>query len=504
MTVVVTAARRACLAACLVAGAAWAQTPAGPPPRPAAVDPLPAGWRALHQQAGWQAALAGQTVVIVEEGFTHLRGLDGAGRPVWRTRYQDAPRGIQQLFVIDGQPLMYGGERLTRLDPRTGTVESQRPVPFLAGSFSREHGGGPWLNDAHGACALSGDCSFQLVDCRSGAPVGPRYDFQRLCRYSHRAGGGLGPKSCGCWGKGGALLGRSGDVLVAALQGLRRTGPNDLPGDVALGVHARTGKEVWRVRTDREPASYVDGAGVTPSGRTCWLADAFGALTALDCASGRKLWAVNPPGAEPPHRPDSWITGLREPAAIFHFDGDKATLYAERAGKALWSVATKGAAFAAVRGHLPTGYVATRGTGKPGALLLLHPRTGAVATRIDVPDKGASFFDAGDGRTLVLVDRDLRLHDAHGSVLARARLPFAAKLTVGDRLVAAAGTEGLVALDRATLKERGRLRGWYEVRAVEGALGARRVLCERLGDTLHHDATRPRQILLLEMASGGE
>jgi hypothetical protein len=410
---------------------------------------------------------------------------------------------MQQLFIVDGRPLMYGGERLSSLDPRTGKVESQQPVPFLAGSFPREHGSGCWLNDARGACYLSCDCSFQLVECKNGARVGPRYDFDRICRYSHRQGGGMGPKSCGCWGKSGTLVGRSGEVLVAALHGLQREGHGAFPGNAVVGVHARSGKQVWRVPADREPASYIDGAGVTPSGKTCYLADAFGALTALDCASGRTLWAVKPRGAEPPHRPESWVVGLGEPAAIFYFTGERATLYAEHTGKPLWSVETPGAAFAAVRGHLPTGYVANRGTGKPGALLLLDPSTGAVATRIDLPAKGAGFLDGGGGRVLVKLDREVRLHDARGAVVARARLPFAATLTVGDRLVAAAGTEGLIVLDKATLKERGRLPGWFTVSGVEKALGPRRLLCERLGDKVHHEP-KLRQILLLEVASVGE
>jgi hypothetical protein len=483
-------------------GAAWAQAPASAPAAAGSIGRLPAGWRALHRQAGWQTALAGQTVVILEEGFTHLRGLDVAGRPLWRTKYQDGPRGMQQLFVIDGRPLMYGGETLSRLDPRTGKVESQQRVPYLSGSFPREYGGGCWLNDSHGACALSCDCSFQLADCASGAPVGPRYDFDRICRYSHRQGGGMGPKSCGCWGKSGALVARSGSVLVAALHGLARQGHRDFPGNAVVGVHARTGKEVWRTPSVREPASYIDGAGITPSGRTCYLADAFGSLTALDCATGRTLWAVKPPEAEPPHRPESWVTGLREPAGIFFFTGATATLYAERTGKVLWSVKTPGVVLAAPRGHLPTGYVATRGTGTPGALLLLDPRTGAGSTRIEVPRKGAAFFDVGDGRTLVQMDREILVHDRRGAVVARTTLPFSAKLTLGDRLVAAAGTEGLVVLDGATLEERGRLSGWFTVIALEQALGPRRLLCERLGDTYGHEA-KLRQILLLEIASIG-
>ena len=36
--------------------------------------------------------------------------------------------------------------------------------------------------------------------------------------------------------------------------------------------------------------------------------------------------------------------------------------------------------------------------------------------------------------------------------MARAPLPFAVKLTVGDHLVAAGSTEGLIVLDKATLK----------------------------------------------------
>jgi CBS domain-containing protein len=120
-----------------------------------------------------------------------------------------------------------------------------------------------------------------------------------------------------------------------------------------------------------------------------------------------------------------------------------------------------------------------------------------------VPRKVSSFFGAGDGRTLLLVDREVRLHDARGALVASAALPFAATITIGDRLVAAASTAGLVVLDKATLKERGRLAGWFTVTALEKALGPGRLLCERLGDG-HTTRSQLRQILLLELASGGE
>jgi hypothetical protein len=95
------------------------------------------------------------------------------------------------------------------------------------------------------------------------------------------------------------------------------------------------------------------------------------------------------------------------------------------------------------------------------------------------------------------------VQDARGAVVARATLPFSATLSVGERLVTAAGTAGLVVLDRATLQERGRLSGWFTVAALEPALGPRRLLCERLGDE-HHREPKLRQILLLEVTSRGE
>lgn len=84
-------------------GAVGAQSPAGPRLL------LPAGFRALYQQLGWQAIVVDGTVVVVEAGFTHPRGIDDKGQTRWRTQYPPAPRGIQELFAFAGGALVYAG-----------------------------------------------------------------------------------------------------------------------------------------------------------------------------------------------------------------------------------------------------------------------------------------------------------------------------------------------------------------------------------------------------------
>ena len=477
-------------------GAVSAQSQAGPS------FALPAGFRALYQQPAWQARVVGDTIVIVEEGFTHLRGIDRNGKTRWRTQYQPAPRGMQELFAPAGVALMYAGERLVGVNPQSGAIQADTKVPFLTGSFGRDADTGCWLNHSNGACSVSCACSFQLVSCKDGSSIGPHYDFNRICREERGLHSNSRSSSCGCWGHDGTLVGRSGDVLVASLNGLRATATAaPVRPRIAVGVDARSGAEVWQHEVATEPASYVNGAGVSASGRTCWLGDAMGALTAIDCQSGKLLWHVQSQNASPPHMPESWVAAVAAPPGIFHFSREGATLYDERSGTPLWTRSTTGLAFAVPRGALPKGASVSRDAGE---FLVLDPSTGQTTAKFTLESKGATVFDAGRGQYLIQRGRAVRLHDRYGGLLAQATLPCDGTIELGDQLLVVTSTEMLAVLDLRTLALRGSFAGWFAAVAVEKELGARRLLIERYGDRYYTGEQKIRQLALIEVAPGKE
>ncbi len=119
---------------------------------------------------------------------------------------------------------------------------------------------------------------------------------------------------------------------------------------------------------------------------------------------------------------------------------------------------------------------------KPGPVWLLSTADGSPQVTLELRTKTPAIQRSG--QELVVQDgKRLRFHALDGKRLRSHDLPEDGGAIIGKTLVFSSGSNEALVFDRATLKERARWSGRHDLVALEGGLGAGRILVYRRGAT---------------------
>lgn len=410
----------------------------------------------LADVPAWDVAIAGKRVVVIDDGFMSVTAFDAAtGKRAWHEVLEQEARGRHTLKANGASALAWFGEQAHVLDVTTGKRSVTWSAPMNGVEWSE---GGCGIDIADGLCARRCQCSFQVIDCATGATRGTNYQSRYIERIAPN-----GKRSAGCWGGGGGLLGVAGQVALITVEDYQRAMGKSLGPHITAGLELATGRELWR--TELHPIGDPAFTGHSPDGKTCWFSTNVDGLTVVDCASGAQLWTTTKPAQGARHRVE-YVSGR----GIVELSGVRVALRDERTGKVTWST------------KLPAGTTAwTKGSQQPiywdhegiTHAAILDPATGKTLATLAVPKDAYLHRDRGGG-VLLATPTELVAYDAAGAVTGRAPLQSAGVI-IGETLVAATQPNATVILTRGTLRELARLPGKPVGLHVEGPLGPNRI-----------------------------
>ena len=409
--------------------------------------PSPPGLTRLATARAWDVATVADRLVVIDDGFRTATALDAAtGKQVWQVTITKEPQGRHTLHPVGGTVIAWAGEKRHVIDGASGKVVASASAPMNGVEWDS---GGCHLDVVEGACADRCGCSFQLVDCSSAKPLGPRYQARQGKRRLHEHG-----HSSACWGNTASLHVRAGrHILFAADDGAQ---------DVTAAIDATTGVEAWR-RSERS-TMVPHSTGRSADARTCWVSDVRDddPLRVLDCATGKLLWSEEGKGP---------LAATAVGRDVFVTRGAVASLRDARTGKPRWSVTLPERTLAWPRGAaITTSWDADDIT----RLAILEPATGKTARAIALPPK-ASFVLDGAGGVLVTTATELVAYGADGLERARTKVQGEPAVQVGPTILTLRYETHFVVLARSTLREVGRIADHVEVLHLEGALGPGRL-----------------------------
>ena len=416
--------------------------------------PAPPSLKLLVETPAWAVETLANRMIVVDDGFLGVTAFDGAtGAKSWATKVQKEPaRGAHGLLVNGTSLLAWFADKIHIIDPTTGKLGARYDTVT--------YGSKCWLDIKEGVCARRCDCSFQIADCATGKLKGPRYDGVYVEELDPDGG-----RSGGCFGNGGWLHGKVGNLALLASEDAAAGKQKKLAKNVAAAIDLATGKEVWRFDIYASIQSYESGH--SPDGKTCWFTGIMDDLQVLDCASGKLLWSTPAPpqrGALKHHV--AFVPGK----GIFEQLGTTATLRAERTGKPSWTAQITAGSTAWIQGaDVPVAQYS-----EIGSITLLDAATGNIATRIALPKDAYVFKDRG-GTFLVESSTGLVAYDAAGKVTASTPTDTA-NLDISPSFVTARLDKEILVLDRKTLTELARLPGAHGSVHLEGPLGAGRLV----------------------------
>lgn len=392
----------------------------------------------------WGVAAAAGKLVVIDDKRTTTTAYDATtGARAWQATITHDPRELHTLAVAGASLLEWVADQLHVLDPATGRE--------LAAADMATNGSGCKLDIERGMCALRCPCSYQVVDCTTGARVGKSYQRTYTERFSR-----TGPPSAGCWGSGSSTIGMVNGLALFSVE--------DAPTahDVTAALSVATGKERWR---DTFASSSLAGqSGHSPDGKTCWFGGRNGELRVLDCATGKQLWRAAGGSDDSPYA----IAGFVAPHGVFALVGARATLYDERTGKVRWRTAFATPTIAWVRGvDQPLDW----GNDDATAIALLDPTTGKSIATIALPNV-ATVTPDGHAGAYIAGDR-LAHYSADGKLLGEAAISKP-RLVLGTDYLAAVSDSSVAILARSDLHEIGHIDGHFQNVVVEGPLGPRR------------------------------
>jgi len=234
----------------------------------------------LAIQPAQQAVSVGSIVAAWSPDLRSILGFDLTGKRLWRLPTGDQG-GLRDLEVYSEHILAYAGTEALVLAPKSGKVLGRRANVALLGPGDAST---DWcrIDSRDGVCALRCACSFELVDCDTLATVGPRVQLSRFEELDPD-----GTRTSHCPFISGALLGRSGDALVASFPVKTDKPFFGVPEEV-IAVSAATGDVLWRSpdlgRFDPELS------GVGSDGKTCFAGSRAGSLIVFDCQRASPKW----------------------------------------------------------------------------------------------------------------------------------------------------------------------------------------------------------------------
>jgi hypothetical protein len=416
--------------------------------------PAPPSLKLLVEVPAWDVEGIANRMVVVNDGLLGVTAFDATtGAKAWSANVQKAPaRGAHGLLINGASLLAWFGDNIHILDGATGKAG--------ASYATVNHGGGCWLDIKEGACARRCDCSFQIADCATGALKGKSYEGVYMEEVDPDGG-----MSAGCWGNGGWLHGKVGNLALLASEDAAAGKQKSLAKNVAAAVDLATGKEVWRFEIYASIQAYESGH--SPDGKTCWFSGIMDDLQVVDCATGKRLWSTTAPvkkGAIKHHV--AFVPGK----GIYEQVDTTATLRAERTGKTLWTAQVAAGTTAWIQGT----DVPVRDYSEIATITLLAAATGNASATIVLP-KNAYVFGDRAGAFFVESSTGLVAYDAAGKITASTTTQTP-NLDISPSFVTARLDKEILVLDRKTLKELARLPGAHGSVHLEGGLGAGRLV----------------------------
>jgi len=388
-------------------------------------------------------------MVVIDPDFLTLSGYDAqTGQRRWQSKVQDEPSGRQTLLVRGASVLLWGGNRMHRIDPRTGARSSVETVPWNADCHLAEEGG---------ACAFACECSLQLADCDTGRTIGERYKKTYVEMFGH----GSEPPQSGCFGSGTSLVAGTSKMAMASVEDEKTSMTGIFSKKlVLLGLDRATGKERWR-SAEMATLGSLRHTGASPDGKTCWIANHEGDLRVFDCERGAVLWKRAGAGGDA--MPSRELVGYeQEQKALFRMLDGEAALFDLRSGAPRWKVALP-AGHAAIPAGLAVQLYDITADDAPLSLDILSPKDGSVLARVPMPQKTTLYQDPGGGYYVYGFGSGLVAYTKDGRERARAPKPSAPNPVVGKDFFGFFDKESLVLLDRRDLHEVGATSGYIGV-----------------------------------------
>lgn len=265
------------------------QVKPAPAPAPPPLAPLHprAGLRKVLEVRGWDVVAAPGRVLVLDDDFLHVRAFDATtGAELWRARVQEKANGRHTMYPLGERVLLYAGPSLIAIDVRDGKVVATS----LAGGYhgSDDHCGlqivrdldrPPWRGHVpedsdRVACAVTCECSLNLVRCDTGAPLA---SFRGS--VSHVYHSLSEPHDNVCW-RPPRLLGKVKGRTLLAIE-------DENGGYTAAAVVGD--KVTWRAPALGDVVGRfieVDGDAASD---TCWATDGE-TLTVWTCSTGQVTW----------------------------------------------------------------------------------------------------------------------------------------------------------------------------------------------------------------------
>lgn len=458
-----------------------------PPVQPEGPAPLrpAAGLRLVFETHGWDLVATPGRVVVLDDDFLHLRGLDPAtGAELWRVQVQQSASGRHTLYPLGERVLLHAGNTLVAVDPRDGRIVGSHP----AGGYNGGDGScrveiavglreTPWRvhvpwDSKTTACAVDCECNVHLFQCDTGAPIGEGFRGSVTHLYHSLSE----PHDNICWTPP-ALLGKVRGRNLLALERDDRQYEAAAIGD--------DGTVLWRkpalgdaVRRYRE----VDGDAASDR---CWSVDSAD-LVAWTCSTGQVKWRHDYPDAADPVRararqvgPDRLLVQRSDPRR------NLVELHALADGRRLWQ-----RSLAHDRIVLTPGEPESPPWDAPAVFIRLDLATGATLGELTVPARERLVLDPRGGY-LRVGGPELGEYDPELRPLRVTARDTSYARWFSDRLIAVNERDALTVLRRPALDVALQAAGSFSVAESTPTLGPDALIVQE------HRGERPLRFALL-------
>lgn len=232
--------------------------------------------RTLAIQPAQMAISHDGAVFAFSPDMRSVLGFSPSGERLWRVGVGDEG-GAKDLRTLGPTLTAYAGQEVLALDPRTGKVLGRRALTL---PDPEQPESGCELAHRDGVCARRCACSFELVHCDTLETLGPKVTLPSLAPV------GDAPRAR-CPSYTGALLGRSGDALIASSPIASDT-PFFGVAEEAIAVSATSGEVLWRSRGLGRLDPQL--SGVSEDRASCFAGSRAGSVQVFDCQRATPRW----------------------------------------------------------------------------------------------------------------------------------------------------------------------------------------------------------------------
>ncbi len=368
----------------------------------AAVRAAPGDPRVLAIHPAQSPLAVSGKVAAFSPDMRSVLGFSLRGERLWRVPTGEHG-GARDLRALGSNVLAYTGKEALSISAESGKVEGRRdlvlpdPAAPTDGCELISRGAGQAT-----ACALRCACSFELVRCDTLATIGPSVELKKLAPVGDSA-------EARCPAYSGALVGRTGDVVIASFPIASDT-PFFGVAEEVVGVSHTSGEVLWRARDLGRFDPELSGVGGDDS--TCFVGSRAGSLSVFDCQRATPRW----------RRKISIVKTIEPqilalPGGLLVRDGKKLLSLALTDGAPRWTIELPARTVA----WPTTGGPRTAWPSKPETMALVSSDSGRVIASLPLPS-GVLTSPLMTERLLVALGKEeLGVYDRDGLPLATLR-----------------------------------------------------------------------------------